>query len=240
MKVYAGGPTFPSSNASYKNLVWENRPVPDILLNINTPAIVRKISKLKNLQFIESMNNSQVTVPRFSETSLSMPFSMLCPGISQSSKHHHLTLYKGQVWREKSYSELCNHNVLNVLYDVSANNDMINPVHKDGELYVPPAAGILFISSIPWDSEILQSFARMTNITTMNFYDINQVSILNSNYIAVGRLVCRGYSHQCLPPNYYYPWFIWTKERSKIQVNLISLSSSLYSHFVLSYFEPSP
>ena len=225
MKVYAGGPTFPSSNASYKNLVWENRPVPDILLNINTPAIVRKTSKLKNLQFIESMNNSQVTVPRFSETSLSMPFSMLCPGISQSSKHHHLTLYKGQVWREESYSELCNHNVLNVVYLWSANFDSLNPVHKDGELYVPPAAGIPFLeesSMIPWDSEILQSFARMTNITTMNFYDDDyQVSFLNSTYIVVGNIVCleNPNNQQCFPPCRYKPWYIWTKEGFKIQIN---------------------
>ena len=41
MNVYAGGPNYPLSNASYKNLVWENLPVPDILHNVYTPATVR-------------------------------------------------------------------------------------------------------------------------------------------------------------------------------------------------------
>ena len=30
----------PAADASYKNLVWENLSFPDILLNMNTPAIV--------------------------------------------------------------------------------------------------------------------------------------------------------------------------------------------------------
>ena len=45
MNVYAGINqallNYPLSNASYKNLVWENLPVPDILHNVYTPAIVR-------------------------------------------------------------------------------------------------------------------------------------------------------------------------------------------------------
>ena len=39
----------PAADASYKNLVWENIPLPDILLNMYTPAIV----SLKN----KSINN---------------------------------------------------------------------------------------------------------------------------------------------------------------------------------------
>ena len=43
-------------------------------------------------------------------------------------------------------------------------------IEKNGELYVPPTPGIGFITDdftqIPWNSEILQSFAEMT---TLNF-----------------------------------------------------------------------
>ena len=38
VKVFAG--VAPASDASYKNLVWENLPVPDILFNVDTPTIV--------------------------------------------------------------------------------------------------------------------------------------------------------------------------------------------------------
>ena len=40
VKVFAGDRFYPASDASYKNLVWENLPVPDILLEVDTPAIV--------------------------------------------------------------------------------------------------------------------------------------------------------------------------------------------------------
>ena len=58
------------------------------------------------------INNFQVTVPQYRDNSLIIPFSMMCPGISQNIKHHNLTAYNGRVWREKSYLELCNQNTL--------------------------------------------------------------------------------------------------------------------------------
>ena len=38
VKVFAGDKFAPASDASYKNLVWENLPVPDI--HVDTPTIV--------------------------------------------------------------------------------------------------------------------------------------------------------------------------------------------------------
>ena len=40
VKVLAGDNSAPASDASYKNLVWENLPIPDILFHVDTPAIV--------------------------------------------------------------------------------------------------------------------------------------------------------------------------------------------------------
>ena len=40
VKVFAGDNFAPASDASYKNLVWENLPDPDILFNVYTPTIV--------------------------------------------------------------------------------------------------------------------------------------------------------------------------------------------------------
>ena len=101
-----------------------------------------------------------------------IPFSMLCPGISQNTKHHHLNLYKGQVWGEKSYAELCDNNVLNVLYS-SRSMRSEDIIEQNDELYVPPVPGIGFINDdftqIPWNSEILQSFAELTHITHISF-----------------------------------------------------------------------
>ena len=158
-------------------------------------------------------------MPRYRENPLIIPFSMLCPGISQNTKHHHLTLYKGQVWGEKSYLELCNHNVLNVAYDRSAiyHDDILE---QNGELFVTPVPGWGFINDaaqIPWDSEILQSFAELTNITNIlnKYVDIDVM-------LYVGSWNCYGVEHyqQCVPPYRYYPWYIWTKEGLKIQIKV--------------------
>ena len=115
-----------------------------------------------------------MTVPRYRENPLIIKSSMLCPGISQNSKHHHLTLYKGQVWREKPYLELCDHNVLNVVYSWTANGGSDRwPMEENGELSVPPVPGKPFRegeSQIAWDSEILQSFTELTNITNITFH----------------------------------------------------------------------
>ena len=40
MKVFAGDNFHPPADATYKNLVWEILPVPDILFHMHTPAIV--------------------------------------------------------------------------------------------------------------------------------------------------------------------------------------------------------
>lgn len=40
VKVFAGDNNYPPADAIYKNLLWENHPVPDFLFHVNTPAIV--------------------------------------------------------------------------------------------------------------------------------------------------------------------------------------------------------
>ena len=127
-------------------------------------------------------------MPLYIENPLIIPFSMLCPGISQNTKHHHLTLYNGQVWEEKPYLELCNHNVLYILHDISANFNSVRwPIMQNDELHVPPVPGVGFTlertqGQIPWDSEILQSFAGLTNITNMKF--ISDVEIFDIENLA--------------------------------------------------------
>ena len=157
-------------------------------------------------------------MPRYRENPLITPFSMLCPGISQNTKHHHLTLYKGQVWGEKSYLELCNHNVVNILYDPN----YADIKEQNGSLYVPPVPGDGFIRSktkIPWDTEILQSFAELNNITNMTFhyYDPFEDKLEDFTYeLWVGLYICESYHvEMCVPPLAYDPWYIWTKEGLK-------------------------
>ena len=48
VKVFAGdNGTIPQSDVSYKNLEWENLPVPDILFGFYTPAIVSLEYRIK-------------------------------------------------------------------------------------------------------------------------------------------------------------------------------------------------
>ena len=180
------------------------------------------------------MYNSQVRMPSYRENSLIIPFKMLCPGISQNTKHHQLTLYKGQVWREKSYLELCNHNVLNIVYDLSTINKgtpyHIKTIVNDGELYVPPVPD-KWNTMIPWDTEILQSFAELTNITRMTFKYLNvyeeDTRLEDVTYqLVVGNYLCRPYHHnQCVPPHSYIPWYIWTKDGFKIQIKIFRFTT---------------
>ena len=168
------------------------------------------------------MNNFQVTVPRYRENPLIKPFSMLCPGISQNTKHHQLTLYKGQIWRGKSYLELCNHNVLTVAYDPVA----LNPgdiMEQNGELYVPSSLQVGFIrddTQIPWDSEILQSFAELSNIIKIIFHKAKESKFGEYQLYAssAGRL-SSVYIMQQVPPTRYFSRNIWTKEGFKIGKN---------------------
>ena len=46
VKVLAGDDSNPAAYSSLKNLVWENLPVPDILLHIDTPNIVSLENKI--------------------------------------------------------------------------------------------------------------------------------------------------------------------------------------------------
>ena len=167
-------------------------------------------------------NNLQVTLPRHRENSPFMEVSMLCPGISQNTKLHHLTLYKGQVWKEKSYPELCNQNVLHIAYSWSTN--FASSFEKNGELHVPPVPSepgfINDDSQIPWDSEILESFAQLTDMTNITFHYIKEDV---TSQIQVGSFGCGiRYSVmvQCAPPTRYTPWYIWTKEGFKIKVKM--------------------
>ena len=114
------------------------------------------------------------------------------------------------------------------MYSRSANLDSdLVPIEQNGELYVLPGPGLGFFISdstqIPWDSEMLQSFAELTKITNMTFhyYDPSTDSPEDVTYqIAVGSSRCESnHYEQCVPPTNYIPWYIWTKEGLKIQKN---------------------
>ena len=203
------------------------------------------------------INNLQVTVPKYRRSSLVTQFSMVCPGTSQNFNHHQLTLYKGQVWGGKSHSELCDNNILNIVYDPdtiaffddvdigvgnmenfrsrsSLNNDKIE---QNGELYVPPVPGKAFTNGrangllisdrctqLPWESEILESFAALTKVTYITLRKWNSEidrSLEGVEYqIKVGNWRCtdkRAYNEQCASLKQYNAWYLWTKESFKIQ-----------------------
>ena len=69
MTVFAGDNFNPAADASYKNLVWENLPVPDILFHVYTPAIVSlnidKVGFRQRFQLI----NYQLSIKSKSELS---------------------------------------------------------------------------------------------------------------------------------------------------------------------------
>ena len=175
-----------------------------------------------------------MTFPKYRDNSKITPFTMLCPGISQNTEHHQLTLYKGHVWRQKSYHELCNNNVLHILVDP----DRLyygDKIAKRFEFIVPPTPGngfrLGFYPYIPWDSEILQSFAEMTDITSISFHPFsdqenieNMIDYEDFKYqIHIGRYFCFvGHQYMCLPPHSYYSNYIWTKESFKIQIKFFS------------------
>ena len=160
-----------------------------------------------------------MTVPRFRKNPQIKPFSLLCPGLSQNSKNHHLTLYNGHVWEEKSYFELCNHNVLNIISIRNFEGDSNEFVNLDtGKLFVPPVPGLGFIrqkTQIPWENEILQSFADLTNITYICFNCFFKQNHIYVNGRKCSNIDSNSFDYQCAPPNRYNPVYMWTKEAFK-------------------------
>ena len=97
-------------------------------------------------------------------------------------------------------------------------------MEQNNSLYVPPTPGFRFsyeFTQILFESEILQSFAWLTNITDMvfHFYDQTEEYLEDVKYqIRVSSEKCfyTYYHYQCLPPLKYYPKYIWTKEGFEI------------------------
>ena len=173
-------------------------------------------------------------MPRYRENPLVIPFRMLCPGISQNSKHHQLTLYKGQVWGEKSYPELCDNNILNILYDPGTiPNIFVDKIEQNGELFIPALPGYGFtedLSQIPYDSEIIASFAEMTNVTyisLLSFWDERSKDVKDYQ-LKVGTWVChvnRLHKEQCSMTKRYEKYYIWTKGGFKIKFKLSTIKN---------------
>ena len=175
------------------------------------------------------MSNSQVTIPRYRENPLIIPFRMFCAGVSQIAKHHHLTLYKGQVWRTKSYFDLCNNNILHIAFDTfyDKNADMVEL--NNGQLYVPQSPWWGFLegrTSIPHNGEIFRSLLDFCHITHFTFKYVPMKA--NPNFyedfdLLIGPLQCNdfvmnqrsdshlGHSINCLPPHSYNAWYLFTK-----------------------------
>ena len=160
---------------------------------------------------------------------------MLCPGISQNTKHHHLTLYKGQVWGEKSFLDLCDNNVLSIVYDTHYDygSDMAEDLVQLGELYIPPSPWRGFYegrTSIPHNGEIFQSFLDLCQITHYKFEYLDWTFLDEDPdfQLLVGPFQCNdfvinkrinsdfGHSINCLPPHSHTAWYLFTKEDFKI------------------------
>ena len=98
-------------------------------------------------------------MPRYRENRLITPFSMLCAGISQNTRLHHLTVAKGHV-RGKSYHKICDNNILNIVFaPIALFADDI--MEENGELYVPPTPGKGFRD----DGETRQDFQGVKDQT---------------------------------------------------------------------------
>ena len=173
-------------------------------------------------------------MPRYRENRLITPFSMLCAGISQNTRLHHLTVAKGHV-RGKSYIEICDNNILDIVFDRTYMyyDDILE---QNGELYVPPTPGWLFRDDraiLAWESEMLQSFAELTHITNITFhsYDPYEDSLDDVTWqVEVGSYKCEWMDNhiQCVPPHNYFPWYIWTKEGFKMQINYSDLTTLIF------------
>ena len=183
---------------------------------------------------------SQVTVPRYRENPLIIPFSMLCPGISQNTKHHHLTVYKGQVWGEKSFLDLCDNNVLYIVYDTIQHRGYDMVKLSNDELYIPPSPGQGFYegsTSIPHNGEIFQSFLALCQISLYKFEhwedggpgkghflekdpDLQQLLVgpFQCNDFVMNKRIKSDFGHSinCLPPHSHTTFYLFTKEDFKI------------------------
>ena len=180
-----------------------------------------------------------MTVPRYRENPFIIKSRLLCPGISQNTKHHHLTLYNGQVPKEKPFLEFCNQNFITfmVIPDETMEDEWWwDEIRNTNKLYeIPDIENPGWRTfhqgrpAIAFDIEILESLARLTNITTIaNITTAANTDILKSDQqflISVGPYACNveniAHNEMCHPPYKHFPFYIWTKEGFKIQINKI-------------------
>ena len=123
------------------------------------------------------------------------------------------------------------------MYDWTTNFDPDKwPIEENGELKVPPVPSVRgFIrgdSQIAWDSEIIQSFAELTDITDITFHSYvpYEDSLEDFTYeIEVASLICYNDHHeQCVPPKRHFPWYIWTKEGFQIQIKIFRFKIKVF------------
>ena len=149
-------------------------------------------------------------------------------------KHHHLTLYKGQVWGSETYHDLCQNNILyvtshEVVEGLGLRGQSNEKIEQNNQLYVSHVPGWGFshdASMTVMHSEILQSFAELTNSAdnmylTDHYTNNHKVSI----YVGQFKFMFNGqlqmldqlyHEMQSLPPNLYFREYIWTKEGFKL------------------------
>ena len=107
--------------------------------------------------------------------------------------------------------------MIDIVYDES--DELIDEyMQQNGELFVPPSPSSGFLydkTSIPFKSEILQSFSEMTHITLITFHPYYQPHTTYlvdyvTYQIDATALMCENDNHhvQCVVPNNYSPWYI--------------------------------
>ena len=100
-------------------------------------------------------------------------------------------------------------------------------MEENGELSVPPVPGLGFINDntqIPWDSEILESFAQLTDITKITFHYFEDIKANVKYEVVVGKFFISHDHHiHRFPATNYISWYLWTKEGFKIQKKNIQI-----------------
>ena len=104
-----------------------------------------------------------------SEPTTLINFNMVCYGISQNTQKHQLQSYRDAIIG-KPYYELCDNLASKLIYEPYGLYRFDQMVFKNGKMHVPysPVPRYLKLTQISLDSEIVQSFMELSNITHMD------------------------------------------------------------------------
>ena len=235
--VFAGDGFYPPAEASFTNLVWEQRgfrhPLSPTTVQRNTLNVLQsyflqvyvqpeKKTQLESLALLrplrESISYRYKPVEGLDLDKLVAGFTLICPGISLNTVFPDLHLLEGL-----TFKEICNRVSVLIQYDdyrfsdvEVVDNKLIQRtgpfsrehMYSSRQTYLP---SLWSRTDIVGDTEMISSFIESSDITDVSWIHWRK-DRWDEAQVLVSNFKCQtGGRYQCVPSHKYIPRYIWTR-----------------------------